>query len=328
MRRGEEWPAQAGPAPRVQHDEPTVGRQPGIGHGVRDESGARYERLSSLTSKLEAKWSKVFATKASDARGGTLRPVLAASMCAAMGSSGSSASHSSRSFTASSTSPIMQWASASSRRVSRCFGRNVSALQKQSDASLLRPRPFSRIPRLVWASAWSGASRIAGAVGGFGFLPSSGDAQQDTEVAVGVGVLRIDRYRAFIFTDGFVEPAVRLQNDGVIAMPVSLIRRQREALLDESDRLVTAPLLVGEQAGVVQRVRMTVAQPRAPERRVAPPRPGVAASAARWRRRWLRRSSALAMADPTCPSLSDLVGLQVVLEVLARVERPVGALLR
>ena len=39
-------------------------------------------------------------------------------------------------------------------------------------------------------------------------------------------------------------------------MPVSLIGDQREALLDESDRIVTSPPLMGEQAGVVQRIRM------------------------------------------------------------------------
>ncbi len=63
---------------------------------------------------------------------------------------------------------------------------------------------------------------------------------------MGVGVPRVDRYRALVFTDRVVEPAMRLQNDGVIAVPVSLIRSQREALLDEVDRLVTSSLLVGE----------------------------------------------------------------------------------
>ncbi len=39
-------------------------------------------------------------------------------------------------------------------------------------------------------------------------------------------------------------------------MPVRLIRRQREAPLDERDRLITPPLLMREHAGVVQRARM------------------------------------------------------------------------
>ena len=70
-------------------------------------------------------------------------------MCCAMGSPGSSASHSSSTFTASSTSPIMQCANASSRRASGCLGRKVIALQKHSEASLARLRPLSRTPRFV-----------------------------------------------------------------------------------------------------------------------------------------------------------------------------------
>ena len=39
-------------------------------------------------------------------------------------------------------------------------------------------------------------------------------------------------------------------------MPIRLIRRQREAPLDERERFVAPPLLMREDAGIVQRVRM------------------------------------------------------------------------
>ena len=82
-----------------------------------------------------AKLSKVCSTNPSDARAGTSRPEHAASMCRAIGSSGSSSSHSSKISTALSTSPSVQCASASSRRASRCFGLSVITLQKQTTAS-------------------------------------------------------------------------------------------------------------------------------------------------------------------------------------------------
>ena len=83
-------------------------------------------------------------------------------------------------------------------------------------------------------------------VGGFGFNRLTRDAQEHAEVAVRVGVPRFDRYRALIFSDCVVEPAVRLQNNGVIAVPVRLIGGQLEALLDAGYRFVCSPLLVGE----------------------------------------------------------------------------------
>ena len=93
------------------------------------------------------------------ARAGTSRPVHAASMCRAIGSSGSSCSHSSKIATASPISPSVQCASASSLRASWCFGLSVMTLLKQAAASSVR---FSAV-------------------------------EQDAQVGVGVDVLRVER---------------------------------------------------------------------------------------------------------------------------------------
>ena len=146
--RPQQWSAQPCAAPGVQHREPAVAE---AGRRLRsglDECRRPVGEALELGLEARRKVSKVFTIKAFDARAGTSRPVLAASICAAIASSGSSASHCSRSSTASSTWPIMQWARTSNRRVSRCFGRNVSALQKQSDASLLRPRAIQQDPEV------------------------------------------------------------------------------------------------------------------------------------------------------------------------------------
>ncbi len=124
-------------------------------------AGARYWSLASFASKLAAKLSNVASMNASDARAGTSRPEQAASMCNAIGSSGSSRSHSSKISTALSTSPRVQCASASSLRASGCFGRSVITLEKHTAASLARCWPFRRMPRLWYASACSGSILIA-----------------------------------------------------------------------------------------------------------------------------------------------------------------------
>ncbi len=59
-------------------------------------AGARYDSRSSFDSKLAAKLSNVRSTNPFEARAGTSCPVHAACMCSAIGSSGSSCSHSSK----------------------------------------------------------------------------------------------------------------------------------------------------------------------------------------------------------------------------------------
>src|SRR6478752_4457833 len=65
---------------------------------------------------------------------------------------------------------------------------------------------------------------------------------------------------------------------------------------------------------------------RAPRHRAALPPPGDAAFAAESPARWPRRPSAPAAVGPTVPPLTDLVGLQVELEVQPWVERSVEQL--
>ena len=94
------------------------------------------------------------------------------------------------------------------------------------------------------------------AVCGLCFCGPTGGAQQDAEIAVRVSVAGIDRNGAFVLGDRIPESAVGLQNNPEIAMPVRLIRAQREALPDEFDGFVGSALLVRQQAGVVQSVWM------------------------------------------------------------------------
>ena len=97
---------------------------------------------------------------------------------------------------ASSTSPSVQCASASSLRASGCFGRSVITLQKQVTASSVRFSPFSRMPRFVYASMCAGSISNRPPVGGFGLGNLAGRPQQHPEIAVRIGVLGIERDRA------------------------------------------------------------------------------------------------------------------------------------
>jgi hypothetical protein len=81
----------------------------------------------------------------------------------------------------------------------------------------------------------------------------SGRAQQNAQIAVGVRVTRIDGDRAPVSIDREVQPRVRLQDDAEIAVPVRLIRHEREAPLDQCKGFVVAALLMRKHAGVVQR---------------------------------------------------------------------------
>ena len=137
--RRDERPAQPGAASSVQHIEPL--RRIGVGSGQhrRDQGrGAVRQLRRAWRRSCPRSCRRSSSMKASDARAGTSRPEHAAIMCRAMGLSGSSASHSSNTRTASSTSPRVQCASASSLRASGCFGLKVMTLQKQTAASCVR----------------------------------------------------------------------------------------------------------------------------------------------------------------------------------------------
>ena len=49
---------------------------------------------------------------------------------------------------------------------------------------------------------------------------------------------------------------LRLEDDAEVAVPVRLIRHQRDASFDQCEGFLVPPLLVREHAGVVQRTRM------------------------------------------------------------------------
>jgi hypothetical protein len=81
-------------------------------------------------------------------------------------------------------------------------------------------------------------------VGSLGFFRPASGAQQDGEIAVRVSVAGVDRDGAFVLGDRILESAVGLQNNPEIAMPVRLIRAEREALPDEVDGFIGSALLV------------------------------------------------------------------------------------
>ena len=168
-------------------------------------AGARYNSLASLASKLPAKLSNVCSMNASDARAGTSRPEHAAIMCRAMGWSGSSLSHSSKTATASSTSPSVQCASASSLRASGCFGLNVMTLQKQTTASCVRFCAVQQDAEVGVRVGMLGTRANGGSIGGFRFDDAALRPQQDAEIVVRIGMIRIERNRVLARGDGLIQ---------------------------------------------------------------------------------------------------------------------------
>ena len=67
---------------------------------------------------------------------------------------------------------------------------------------------------------------------------------------------RIDGYRAPIRTDCPVQPISRLENDAEIAVPVRLIRHERNASLNERKSFLVSSLLMRKHARKVQRTGM------------------------------------------------------------------------
>ena len=140
--------------PRIRRDERAA--QPGAAAGVehvealrrldaRVRQHPRHQRRGAVQ-QLARAWHRSWrrscrrsvSTNPSDARAGTSRPEHAASMCRAIGWSGSSLSHSSKIATALSTSPSVQCASASSLRASGCFGLKRDHLA-EADDRFVRP---------------------------------------------------------------------------------------------------------------------------------------------------------------------------------------------
>jgi len=89
-----------------------------------------------------------------------------------------------------------------------------------------------------------------------GFGRFAGSAQQHAEIAVSVRVLRVDRDCMPIGVDRRIAPTDRLQNDPEIAVAIGAVRLGHETALDQRDGFFAAALLMREHAGVVQRVSM------------------------------------------------------------------------
>ena len=83
-----------------------------------------------------------------------------------------------------------------------------------------------------------------------------GRSQQHSQIVVGIGVAWIDFDRTPIRVDCGVQPLIRLKHDAEVAVPVRLIRHERDTSLNERESFLVSSLLVRKQAGVVQRPRM------------------------------------------------------------------------
>ena len=81
----------------------------------------------------------------------------------------------------------------------------------------------------------------------------SGRPQQHTHIVIGVGVTRINGLAHQWKFDCEVQPAVRLEDEAEVAVPVRLIGHAREAPLDECQSFVVPPLLMRKHTRVVQR---------------------------------------------------------------------------
>jgi hypothetical protein len=83
-----------------------------------------------------------------------------------------------------------------------------------------------------------------------------GDASQrtedDAEVVVGVGVARVELDRALVSCGCLVQPETILQDDPEIAVPVGAVGLELDASLDQRDCFVASLLLMGEDSGEVQ----------------------------------------------------------------------------
>ena len=125
-----------------------------------------------------------------------------------------------------SISPSVQCASASSRRASGCFGRSVinpaetgdgllaafQAVEQDAEVGvrvdMLRVEPDGRPVRRL------GLDRLARR------------PQQHAEIAMSIGVSRIEDDRALVGFDRFVEQPRPLKNDAEVAVPVRRIGRR------------------------------------------------------------------------------------------------------
>ena len=99
-----------------------------------------------------------------------------------------------------------------------------------------------------------GVQADGGAIGLFRFDRLALRSQDDTEIVVCVGVIRIDGDGALVRAERFVQPELILQDDPQVAVPVRALGSELEAPLDQRDCLLAPRLLMGEHSRVVQSV--------------------------------------------------------------------------
>ena len=95
-----------------------------------------------------------------------------------------------------------------------------------------------------------------GAICGFRLERLPGRPQQHAEIAVRIGMTRVDGDRLLIGVDRRLQLAGRLENDAEVVVAIRAARRERKAPLDERDGFVAVPLLMRQDARIVQRIRM------------------------------------------------------------------------
>ena len=87
-----------------------------------------------------------------------------------------------------------------------------------------------------------------GSICRFGFDRLALGPQDDAEIVVRIGVIRIERNRAPIRDDRFVQLESILQDDPEIAVPVRPIGLELETPLDQRDCLLAPRLLMREHS--------------------------------------------------------------------------------
>jgi hypothetical protein len=138
---------------------------------------------------------------------------------------------------------------------------------------------------------------------------------------VGVGVSRLECDRPLVRRDRLVEPEPILEDDPEVAVPVRPLGLELEAPLDQSDGLIAAGLLVSENPREVQGARIVGRdlEDRAVE--LSSRRPLLALlQRDRDRQRFVEAQRAVVAGELSRRDLPLLVGLEVVLEVKARIE--------
>ena len=93
-----------------------------------------------------------------------------------------------------------------------------------------------------------------GSIGRFRFNDSSLGSEHHAEIAVSIGVIRVECNRLLVRPDCLVQVEPILEDDAEIAVPVRPLGLELETSLDQSDGLFAPRLLMGENPREVKRV--------------------------------------------------------------------------